>query len=69
MAEDLVFEWLEAILKRIDKDFSITVIDYKKNVVGITASNIDCFSAFFTQTKRKECSTVREAPTVGVKIS
>ena len=40
MIEDLVFEMVQLYFKdEIEKDFAITVVDYKKDVVGITSND------------------------------
>lgn len=63
MAKNLVFEMARSYFEdEIDKNFSITVIDYKKNVVGITASDNRLFLALSLRRQReKSGSTVREA--------
>ena len=63
MVEDLIFEMAKSYFEdEIDKDFYITVIDYKKNIVGITASNNKLFLALSLRRQReKSGSTVREA--------
>lgn len=63
MAKDLVFEMARGYFEdEIDKNFSITVIDYKKNIVGITASDTRLFLALSLRRQReKSGSTVREA--------
>jgi Helix-turn-helix len=63
MAEDLVFEMARSYFgDEIGKAFSITVIDYKKNIVGITASDNRLFLALSLRRQReKSGSTVREA--------
>lgn len=63
MVEDLVFEMAKSYFEdEIDKDFSITVIDYKKSIVGITSSNNRLLLALSLRRQReKSGSTVREA--------
>jgi predicted RNase H-like HicB family nuclease len=63
MAKDLVFEMTRSYFEDdIDKNFSITVIDYKKNIIGVTASNNRLFLALSLRRQReKSGSTVREA--------
>ena len=63
MTKDLVFEMARSYFEdEIDKNFSITVIDYKKNIVGITASDNRLFLALSLRRQReKSGSTVREA--------
>jgi predicted RNase H-like HicB family nuclease len=63
MAKDLVFEMTRSYFEdEIDKDFSITVIDYKKNIIGVTASDNRLFLALSLRRQReKSGSTVREA--------
>src|SRR5690348_9815401 len=63
MAEDLVFEMARGYFEdEIDKDFAITVIDYKKSIVGITASDNRLLLALSLRRQReKSGSTVREA--------
>jgi len=63
MAEDLVFEMARSYFEdETNKGFSITVIDYKKNLIGITASDNKLFLALSLRRQReKSGSTVREA--------
>jgi predicted RNase H-like HicB family nuclease len=63
MAKDLVFEMTRSYFEdEIDKNFSITVIDYKKNIIGVTASDNRLFLALSLRRQReKSGSTVREA--------
>lgn len=63
MAEDLVFEMARSYFEdEIDRDFSVAIVDYKKNVVGITASNNKLLLALSLRRQReKSGSTVREA--------
>lgn len=63
MIEDLVFEMARSYFEdEIGKDFSITVTDYKKNVIGVTASDNRLFLALSLRRQReKSGSTVREA--------
>jgi predicted RNase H-like HicB family nuclease len=63
MAKDLVFEMTKSYFEdEIDKNFSITVIDYKKNTIGVTASDNRLFLALSLRRQReKSGSTVREA--------
>ena len=63
MAEDLVFEMEKTCFEdKIGKDFSVTVIDYKKDVIGVIASDTKLFLALSLRRQReKSGSTVREA--------
>lgn len=63
MAKDLVFEMVRSYFEdEIDKNFSIAVVDYKKNVIGITASDNRLLLALSLRRQReKSGSTVREA--------
>ena len=63
MTEDLVFEMARSYFEdEIDKNFSITVVDYKKNIIGITASDNRLFLALSLRRQReKSGSTMREA--------
>src|SRR5262249_38146334 len=63
MAEDLIFEMVRSYFEdEIDKHFSITVIDYKKNIVGVTPSDNRLFLALSLRRQReKSGSPVREA--------
>jgi predicted RNase H-like HicB family nuclease len=63
MVKDLVYEMARSYFEdEIDKDFSIAVIDYKKNIIGVTASNNRLFLALSLRRQReKSGSTVREA--------
>ena len=63
MAEDLVLEMTKSYFKsEMDRDFSIHVIDYKKDVIGVTASDNQLFLALSLRRQReKSGSTVREA--------
>ena len=63
MAEDLVIGMARSYFKdEIDKDFAVTVIDYKKGVIGITVSDNKLLLALSLRRQReKSGSTVREA--------
>jgi len=63
MAEDLVFEMAKSYFEdEIGKNFTITVIDYKKDTIGVTASDNKLFLALSLRRQReKSGSTVREA--------
>jgi len=63
MLENLVFEMAESYFgDEINRDFAITVIDYKKDIVGVTASDNRVFLALSLRRQReKSGSTVREA--------
>ncbi len=63
MTEDLVIEMARNYFKdEIGRDFSVTVIDYKKNVIGITVSDNKLLLALSLRRQReKSGSTVREA--------
>jgi len=63
MVEDLVFEMTRSYFEdEVGKDFSITVIDYKKDVIGVIASDNRLFLALSLRRQReKSGSTVREA--------
>lgn len=63
MLKDLVFEMAKSYFAdEISEDFSVTVIDYKKNVIGIIASDNRFFLALSLRRQReKSGSTVREA--------
>ena len=62
MAEDLVVGMARSYFKdEIDKDFAVTVIDYKKDVIGITVSDNKLLLALSLRRQReKSGSTVRE---------
>ncbi len=63
MTEDLVIEMARNYFKdEIGRDFSVTVIDYKKNIIGITVSDNKLLLALSLRRQReKSGSTVREA--------
>ena len=63
MVEDLVTEMAFAYFKDdVEKDFAVTVIDYKKDTIGITASDNKLLLALSLRRQReKSGSTVREA--------
>src|SRR5262249_33537512 len=63
MAEDLVLEMAENYFKNeTGKDFSVTAIDYKKGVMGVTANDNKLLLALSLRRQReKSGSTVREA--------
>jgi predicted RNase H-like HicB family nuclease len=63
MIEDLVLEMAKSYFEdEIGKDFVITVIDYKKDIIGVTASDNRLFLALSLKRQReKSGSTVREA--------
>ena len=63
MIEDLVFEMAKSYFKdEVEKDFAVTVIDYKKDGIGVTASDNKLFLALSLRRQReKSGSTVREA--------
>lgn len=63
MVEDLVLEMMRSYFEdEMDKNFSIGVIDYKKDAIGITASDNKLFLALSLRRQReKSGSTVREA--------
>lgn len=62
MVEDLVFEMAKSYFeKEVNKDFSVIVTDYKKDVIGITTSDNRLFLALSLRRQReKSGSTVRE---------
>ena len=63
MVEDLVLEMTKNYFEdEAGKDFSVTIIDYKKDVIGVTASDNRLFLALSLRRQReKSGSTVREA--------
>jgi predicted RNase H-like HicB family nuclease len=63
MAEDLVFEMTKSYYKdEVSKGFVVTIVDYKKDVIGVTASDNRLFLALSLRRQReKSGSTVREA--------
>lgn len=63
MAKDLVLEMTRNYFENeIGKDFTVTVIDYKKDVIVVTASDNRLFLALSLRRQReKSGSTVREA--------
>jgi hypothetical protein len=61
MAEDLVFEMAKSYFE-VGKDFIVTAIDYKKDRIGVTASDTRLLLALSLRRQReKSGSTVREA--------
>ncbi len=63
MAQDLVLEMARDYFKNeTGKDFAVTIIDYKKNLMGLTASDNKLLLALSLRRQReKSGSTVREA--------
>ncbi len=63
MVEDLVLEMTKNYFEgEIGKDFTVTVIDYKKDMIGVTANDNRLFLALSLRRQReKSGSTVREA--------
>ena len=63
MVEDLVFEMTKSYFEdEVGKDFIVTVLDYKKNGIGVTANDNRLFLALSLRRQRdKSGSTVREA--------
>jgi len=63
MLEDLVLEMTKSYFEEeMGKDFFITVLDYKKDVVGVTASDNRLFLALSLRRQREKSGfTVREA--------
>lgn len=63
MVEDLVFEMTRNYFEdEIGKDFTVTVIDYKKHMIGVTVNDNRLFLALSLRRQReKSGSTVREA--------
>ena len=63
MVEDLVIGMAQSYFKdEIGKDFAVMVIDYKKDVIGVTANDNKLLLALSLRRQReKSGSTVREA--------
>ena len=63
MVEDLVLEMARSYFEdEAGKDFFVTAIDYKKDVIGVTANDNRLFLALSLRRQReKSGSTVREA--------
>ena len=63
MVDDLVLEMTKSYFEdEVGKDFSVTIIDYKKDVIGITVSDNKLLLALSLRRQReKSGSTVREA--------
>ncbi len=63
MAEDLILEMIRSYFKdEVGADFTVVVIDYKKDVIGVTANDNRLFLALSLRRQReKSGSTVREA--------
>jgi len=63
MMEDLVFEMIHSYFENeVDKKFTVTVVDYKKDTIGATASDNRLFLALSLRRQReKSGSTIREA--------
>jgi predicted RNase H-like HicB family nuclease len=63
MVKDLVFEMAKSYFENeVERDFSVTVIDYKKHVIGVTTSDNRLLLALALRRQReKSGSTVREA--------
>lgn len=63
MVEDLVLQMTRNYFEdEVGEDFSVTVVDYKKDVIGVTASDSRLFLALSLRRQReKSGSTVREA--------
>lgn len=62
MVEDLVLEMTKSYFEdEVGRDFTVTVIDYKKDVIGVTANDNRLFLALSLRRQReKSGSTVRE---------
>ena len=62
MVEDLVLEITKSYFEdEVGRDFTVTVIDYKKDVIGVTANDNRLFLALSLRRQReKSGSTVRE---------
>jgi predicted RNase H-like HicB family nuclease len=62
MIEDLVFEMAQSYFKDdVEKDFTVTVTDYKKDTIGITSNDTNILLALSLRKQReKSGSTVRE---------
>ncbi len=59
MVKDLVFEMARSYFgDEIGKDFSITVIDYKKNVIGITAHDSKLLLALSLRRQREKSGSI-----------
>ncbi len=63
MIEDLVLEMVRSYYKDdIEKDFTVTVADYKKDVIGVTSNDNKLLLALSLRKQReKSGSTIREA--------
>jgi predicted RNase H-like HicB family nuclease len=63
MVEDLVFEMARSYFKdEAGKDFVVTIVDYKKEVIGVTTNDNRLLLALSLRRQReKSGSTVREA--------
>lgn len=63
MVENLILEMMKTYFEdEISKDFIVTVIDYKKNVIGITTNNNRLLLALsLIRQREKSGSTIREA--------
>ena len=63
MVEDLVLEMTKSYFRdEVSKNFSVTAVDYKKNIIGVTANDNRLFLALSLRRQReKSGSTVREA--------
>lgn len=63
MAKDLVFEMVKSYFNsEIGTDFKVTLIDYKKDLIGITANDIKLLLALSLKRQReKSGSTLKEA--------
>lgn len=63
MVEDLVLEMTKCYFEdEMGKDFAVTAIDYRKDVIGITTNDNRLFLALSLRRQReKSGSTVREA--------
>ncbi|MBU6383301.1 MAG: type II toxin-antitoxin system HicB family antitoxin [Verrucomicrobia bacterium] len=63
MAEDLILEMTQSYFEdEIGKDFTVTILDYKKDVIGVAANDTRLFLALSLRRQReKSGSTIREA--------
>lgn len=63
MIEDLVFEMSKSYFKDyLPEDFSVTIVDYKEDVIGVTSNDNKLLLALSLRRQReKSGSTVREA--------
>lgn len=63
MIEDLVLEMVRSYFEDdIEKDFTVTVTDYKKEVIGVTSNDNKLLLALSLRKQReKSGSTIREA--------